>query len=79
MPTPPTMPDLLETLAAIAESVMDSRVPSDEHNECPLCNLKATQEIEHDLDCAYRIARTGLSTANIAAVRRLARAIGSVG
>jgi hypothetical protein len=79
MTTPPTMPELLDTLAAIAESVMDSGAPSDEHNACPICTLNATQATEHDMDCAYRIARTRLSPANLQAVRRLARALGSVG
>lgn len=70
-----TLADVLDQLAAVAASVMDSAAPSDEHNDCPMCLLKASGAAEHDPDCGYRIARTRISPADVAEVRRLARVL----
>jgi len=67
--------DVLETMAAITQSMMDSSVPSDEKNDCPMCLLPATQTVEHDPDCAYRLARTAMSPMDVAEVRRLVRVL----
>ena len=66
---------VLETMAAITDSMMSSSMPSDEKNDCPICLLPATQEIEHDPDCAYRLARTAMSPMDVAEVRRLVRVL----
>lgn len=70
-----SLADVLERMAAVTQSMMDSAAPSDEHNECPICTLRAAGAQEHDPDCAYRIARTQLSTNDVAEVRRLARVL----
>jgi hypothetical protein len=70
-----TLADVLERMVAITESMMDSGAPSDQETECPMCVLKAARDHEHDPDCAYRIARTQISPADVAEVRRLARVL----
>jgi hypothetical protein len=70
-----SLAEVLERLATVAESMMDSGATSDEHTECPICGLKATGVQEHDPDCAYRIARTQLSPDDLAEVRRLVRVL----
>jgi hypothetical protein len=74
-----TLADVPERMATAIETMMDSGAPSDEDNECPMCTMKASREVEHDPDCAYRIARTQLSPADVAEVRRLARVLRYVG
>jgi hypothetical protein len=70
-----SLADVLDRLAAVAASMMDSGATSDERNHCPICDLPATQASEHDPDCAYRIARTQLSPADLAEIRRLVRVL----
>jgi hypothetical protein len=70
-----TLADVLERMAAITQSMMDSGATSDEHNACPICTLRATGAGEHDPDCAYRIARTRISPADAQEVLRLARVL----
>ncbi len=73
MPKP--LADVLERMAAAAQSLMDSARPSDENNDCPMCLLPATEAREHDPDCAWRIAKAGLSQADVNEVRRLVRVL----
>lgn len=70
-----SLADVIERLAAVASSAMDSVRPSDSLNACPFCGLNATAADQHDPDCAYRIARTQLSPQDIAEVRRLVRVL----
>lgn len=72
---PHSLDAVLDLVAAVAESVMDSARPSDPHIECPMCTLRVTDPADHEPDCGYRIARTQLSPADLAAVRRLARVL----
>lgn len=67
--------DVLETMVAITHSMMSSVRPSDENSECPMCLLRATQAVEHDPDCAYRLARTSMAPADVAEVGRLVRVL----
>lgn len=69
------MSEVLERIAVITESMMDSGATSDENTECPICGLRAANEREHDPDCAYRVARTQISPADLAEIRRLARVL----
>jgi hypothetical protein len=70
-----TLADVMERMATVAQSMMDSGATSDEHNACPICTLRATSSKEHDPDCAYRIARTQISPADVQEVRRLVRVL----
>lgn len=67
--------DLIDRLADVSASMMDSARPSDEHNTCPICCENATEARDHMDYCAYRIARTQLSPHDLKRVRRLARAL----
>jgi hypothetical protein len=67
--------DALERMIDITASMMDSAAPSDEKVECPMCTLKASGAKEHEPECAYRIARTEVSPADLAVARRLVRAL----
>lgn len=69
-----TLADVLDRMAAVAQSVMDGGAPSDDDNDCPMCLLKACGVDEHDPDCGYRIARH-MSQADLNEVRRLARVL----
>lgn len=64
---------MLERVVAIAESAMDAARPSDQENPCPFCTERATEAPEHAQDCAYRIARTLISPADLQQLRRLAQ------
>lgn len=70
-----SLANVLDAFARVVESVMDSGRPSDEHHDCPMCCLPATESHEHDPDCGWRIARTRVSPADVAEVRRLARVL----
>lgn len=70
-----SLSDVLERMTAAAQSLMDSARPSDEHNDCPMCLLPATEATERDPDCAWRIAKAGLSQADVNEVLRLARVL----
>jgi hypothetical protein len=67
--------DALDRMAAAVTSMMDSAVPSDEMNPCPMCGLNVAEASEHDPDCGYRIARTRISPADVSEVQRLARVL----
>lgn len=66
----PPIPDLLDRLVLIAQSVMDSREPSHDDGSCPLCALTD----EHDPDCGWVQARK-LASSDLSALGRLARAL----
>jgi hypothetical protein len=70
-----SLADVLERFAAVAQAMMDSAAPSDDHHECPICLVRAVGAEAHEADCAYRIACTRISPADVVEVRRLARAL----
>jgi len=72
---PKTLADALATVAEMATSMMDSAVPSDAENGCPMCGVPAVGMSEHEVDCGYRLARTEITPADIAQIRRLARVL----
>lgn len=65
----------IERMVAVSQSVMDSARPSDDTNECPMCGFTVTEASQHDPDCAYRIARTQISPADLNEARRLVRVL----
>lgn len=70
-----SLPELLDKLAVIAESVMDMGRPGDDTHPCLMCLENATEAADHNPDCGYRIARSEISPADLKRVRRLARVI----
>ena len=74
----PDLRQILSRLSRVAESLIgceDPLVPDDEGGHCATCFVQLATE-EHDADCAWQIVRTELVPADLAAVRRLARALG---
>lgn len=66
---------VLDLMVNVCASLMDSARPSDEEHACPMCDQAATEALEHDPDCGYRLARTRLSPLDVTAVRRLVRVL----
>jgi hypothetical protein len=68
-----SLADLVMLAASAMGSVMDSARPSDDKVACPMCLEFATRAKDHQPDCAYRIARTQISPADLKRLRSFVR------
>lgn len=69
----PSIPNLLDRLERIAQSVMDAPAPIGPDGVCTLCFVHADQGHDED-ECGWLLARK-LAPSDLEAIRRLARAL----
>lgn len=68
-----SLPDLLDRLAAVAESFYGGAAPIDRDGDCYSCVVRVETH-EHDPDCGWKLAQQ-LSANDFQEVRRLARVL----